>query len=145
MDWLRYLVDYGIIGLLILLSVISLAIFVERYLFMKKLKVDQYTAGRKALELDLTRSLTLLATIGANSPYIGLLGTVLGIMLTFYTIGVEGYVDPTRIMVGLALALKATAIGLLVAIPSIGFYNFLLRRVKVLLAQWDMRNGRERV
>ena len=145
MDWLRYLVDYGIIGLLILLSVISLAIFVERYLFMKKLKVDQYTAGRKALELDLTRSLTLLATIGANSPYIGLLGTVLGIMLTFYTIGVEGYADPTRIMVGLALALKATAIGLLVAIPSIAFYNFLLRRVRVLLGEWDMNNGRERV
>jgi biopolymer transport protein ExbB len=145
MDWLRYLVDYGIIGLLILLSVTSLAIFVERYLFMKRLKVDQYTAGRKALEIDLTRSLTLLATIGANSPYIGLLGTVLGIMLTFYTIGVEGYVDPTRIMVGLALALKATAIGLLVAIPSIAFYNFLLRRVRVLLAEWDMRNGRERV
>ena len=144
MYWLRYLVDYGIIGLLILLSVISLAIFVERCLFMKKLKVDHYT-GRKALELDLTRSLTLLATIGANAPYIGLLGTVLGIMLTFYTIGVEGYVDPTRIMVGLALALKATAIGLLVAIPSTAFYNFLLRRVRVLLAEWDMRDGRERV
>jgi biopolymer transport protein ExbB len=144
MDWLRYLVDYGIIGLLILLSVISLAIFVERCLFMKRLKVGEYSE-RKALELDLTRSLTLLATIGANAPYIGLLGTVLGIMLTFYTIGVEGYVDPSRIMVGLALALKATAIGLLVAIPSTAFYNFLLRRVRVLLAEWDMRNGRERV
>jgi biopolymer transport protein ExbB len=143
-DWLRYLVDYGIIGLLVLLSVISLAIFVERFLFMKRLKVGEYSE-RKALELDLTRSLTLLATIGANAPYIGLLGTVLGVMLTFYTIGVEGYVDPTRIMVGLALALKATAIGLFVAIPSIAFYNFLLRRVRVLLAEWDMGNGRERV
>ncbi len=144
MDWLKYLVDYGIIGLLVLLSIISVAIFVERYLFMRRLRVDEY-AGRKVLELDLTRSLTLLATIGGNAPYIGLLGTVLGIMLTFYTIGVEGYVDPTKIMVGLALALKATAIGLFVAIPSIAFYNFLLRRVRVLLAEWDEKNGRERV
>ena len=61
-------------------------------------------------------------------------------MLTFYTIGVEGYVNATRIMVGLALALKATAIGLVVAIPSIVFYNTLLRRVKVILLEWDDRH-----
>ncbi len=144
MDWLKYLIDYGITGFLVLLSLIALAIFVERYMFMKKIRLEEY-AARKSLEIDLTKSLTILATIGGNAPYIGLLGTVLGIMLTFYTIGVEGYVDPTRIMVGLALALKATAVGLLVAIPSIAFYNFLLRRVKVLLAQWDMKDGRERV
>src|SRR5271157_2017705 len=144
MDWLKYMIDYGITGLLVLLSLISLAIFVERYLFMKRLKVDECD-GRKRLEIELTKSLTILATIGGNAPYIGLLGTVLGIMLTFYTIGVEGYVDPTRIMVGLALALKATAVSLLVAIPSIAFYNYLLRRVKVILAEWDIRNGRERV
>jgi len=61
-------------------------------------------------------------------------------MLTFYTIGIEGYVSATRIMVGLALALKATAIGLVVAIPSIVFYNTLLRRVKVILLEWDDRH-----
>src|SRR5512135_2795987 len=144
MDWLKYLIDYGITGFLVLLSLVALAIFVERYLFMKKVSLDEY-AGRKTLEIELTKSLTILATIGGNAPYIGLLGTVLGIMLTFYTIGVEGYVDPTKIMVGLALALKATAVGLLVAIPSIAFHNYLLRRVKVLLAEWDIRNGRERV
>jgi biopolymer transport protein ExbB len=139
-SWLKYGVDYGIIGFLMLLSVVSLAIFVERYLFMRQLSLGRYEQ-RKALELDLTRRLTTLATIGGNAPYIGLLGTVLGIMLTFYTIGEEGYVDPTRIMVGLALALKATAVGLLVAIPTIAFYNFLLRKTRVLLTEWDMRNG----
>ena len=82
-----------------------------------------------------------LATIGSNAPYIGLLGTVLGIMITFHTIGTQGYLDATRIMVGLALALKATAFGLLVAIPSIVFYNTLLRRVKVILLEWDDRHG----
>lgn len=140
MEWLKYGVDYGIIGFLIVLSVVSVAIFVERYLFMKQVSLNQYEQ-RRALEVDLTRRLTTLATIGGNAPYIGLLGTVLGIMLTFYTIGIEGYVDPTRIMVGLALALKATAVGLLVAIPTIAFYNYLLRKTRVLLAEWDMQNS----
>jgi biopolymer transport protein ExbB len=145
MGWLKYLVDYGIIGLLVFLSIVSLAIFVERFLFIKKLKIEDYKEDKKTLEIAATRKLAIIATIGSNAPYIGLLGTVLGIMLTFYTIGVEGYVDATKIMVGLALALKATAIGLFVAIPSIVFYNYLLRRVKVILLEWDIRYGRERV
>lgn len=66
-------------------------------------------------------------------------------MLTFYTMGKEGFVDTDKIMVGLALALKATAIGLLVAIPSVALYNFLLRNVKVLIMQWEIKNGRKRV
>jgi biopolymer transport protein ExbB len=48
-------------------------------------------------------------------------------------------------MVGLALALKATAIGLCVAIPSVVFYNLLLRKIKVTLLEWDVRYGREGV
>jgi len=73
---------------------------------------------------------------------VGLLGTVLGIMLTFSTIGREGLADTSKIMIGLALALKATAIGLLVAIPSIIFYNLLLRRVKEIIFKWEMKDGR---
>ena len=145
MAWLSYAVDYGIIGLLLCLSVISLAIFIERCLFMKGMDTEKYRDDRKALEIDLTKRLAIVATIGANAPYIGLLGTVMGIMLTFYTIGVAGYVDATRIMVGLALALKATAVGLVVAIPSVVFYNYLLRKVRVMLLEWEMRHGRERV
>ncbi|MBA4390353.1 MAG: TonB-system energizer ExbB [Syntrophus sp. (in: bacteria)] len=141
MDWLRYSVDYGIIGLLVLLSIIALAVFTERFIFLKRLDLNSHRGGRHVLEKEITRKLGIIASIGSNAPYIGLLGTVLGIMLTFYTIGVEGYVDATRIMVGLALALKATAIGLVVAIPSIVFYNTLLRRVKVILLEWDDRHG----
>jgi biopolymer transport protein ExbB len=66
-------------------------------------------------------------------------------MLTFHTIGTEGMIDTSKIMTGLALALKATAIGLVVAIPAITFYNFLLRRVKVLVAEWEALNGRKRI
>jgi biopolymer transport protein ExbB len=145
MNWLAYLIDYGIIGSLIVLSVISLAIFIERYLFFKKLIVNDRASDRKTFEIEITKRMAIIATIGSNAPYIGLLGTVLGIMLTFFTIGKEGYVDATKIMMGLALALKATAIGLVVAIPSIVFYNYLTRKVKVALLQWDAKYGRERI
>ena len=144
MDWLKNTIDYGIIGLLILMSVVSIGIAIERYLVYRQIRLDQF-ADRPSLEKELTRKIHLIATIGSNAPYIGLLGTVLGIMLTFYTIGLEGFMDTGKIMVGLALALKATAVGLLVAIPSVAIYNFLLRRVKVLLLDWESNRGRERV
>jgi biopolymer transport protein ExbB len=145
MEWLGYFIDYGIIGLLVVMSIISLTIFIERYFFIKRINIDAYGGNRKGLELVLTKRLAIVATIGSNAPYIGLLGTVLGIMLTFYTIGVAGYIDATKIMVGLALALKATAVGLCVAIPTVVFYNALLRKVKVTLLEWDVRHGREGV
>ncbi|MDI6890308.1 MAG: TonB-system energizer ExbB [Thermodesulfovibrionales bacterium] len=144
MEWLKVTVDYAIIGFLIILSIIAVAIAIERYLLYRHIKSDNFS-DRRELELELTKKLHIIATIGSNAPYIGLLGTVLGIMLTFYTMGKEGFVDTDKIMVGLALALKATAIGLLVAIPSVALYNFLLRNVKVLIMQWEIKNGRERV
>ena len=145
MEWLGYFIDYGIIGLLVVMSIISLTIFIERYFFIKRINIDAYGGNRKGLEIVLTKRLAIVATIGSNAPYIGLLGTVLGIMLTFYTIGVAGYIDATKIMVGLALALKATAVGLCVAIPTVVFYNALLRKIKVTLLEWDVRHGREGV
>jgi len=137
MQWLVYLVDYGIIGLLGVMSFFSVAFFVERYLFFKRLDLARYDKDRKLLEIDMTKRMSVIATIGSNAPYVGLLGTVLGIMLTFSTIGSQGYVDATGVMFGLALALKATAIGLVVAIPSIVFHNYLVRKVRVALLRWD--------
>lgn len=143
MQWLKYLIDYGIIGVLVVLSVISLAIFVERVFYLRRIKTEEPGRDRKAFEIEITKGLSIIASIGSNAPYIGLLGTVLGIMLTFYEIGAEGLVDASKIMVGLALALKATAIGLIVAIPSVVFYNYLLRKVRVALLRWDSIHGRE--
>ena len=140
MEWIKYSIDYGIIGFLILLSVVSFAVSIERWLMMRSVKVSEY-ADKRELEIKVTMRLHLIASIGSNAPYIGLLGTVLGIMLTFHAMGVQGYMDSSRIMTGLALALKATAVGLLVAIPSVAFYNLLLRRAKVLLLQWDINHG----
>jgi biopolymer transport protein ExbB len=144
MEWLKAAVDYGIIGLLIVMSIIAVSIAVERLLVYRKINLRDFD-DKKSLEMELTSKLHIIATIGSNAPYIGLLGTVLGIMLTFYTIGKEGLIDTSKIMTGLALALKATAIGLVVAIPSITFYNFLLRQVKVLIAKWETDNGRKRI
>jgi len=144
MESLKFIVDYGIIGLLAIMSVIAVAVAVERRLYYSSFSVDSFT-DRKALELAVTGKLHILATIASNAPYIGLLGTVLGIMLTFYTMGLEGFMDTGKIMVGLALAMKATAVGLLVAIPAITLYNFLVRKAKVLIFEWEIRNGRERI
>jgi len=140
MEWLKYTIDYGIIGLLILMSIVAVAIGIERFLFFKKIRIDKYD-DKINLELDLTSRLHLIASIGTNAPYIGLLGTVLGIMLTFYTMGKVGFMDTGKIMIGLALALKVTAVGLLVAIPAVTIYNLLLRKVKVILMHWDIQNG----
>ena len=144
MEWLKVVVDYGVISVLAVMSIIAVAIAVERHLVYKNIKIDEFL-DKKELELELTRKVHIIATVGSNAPYIGLLGTVLGIMLTFYTMGKEGFMDTGKIMVGLALALKATAAGLVVAIPSVVLYNFLLRRVKVLVMQWEIKNGRKRV
>lgn len=144
MGWLNAVIDYGVIGLLLLLSIIAVGIAFERKFFYNRVRIEEFT-DKRVLELQLTRKLHIIATVGSNAPYIGLLGTVLGIMLTFHTMGQEGFMDTGKIMVGLALGLKATAVGLLVAIPAVVLYNFLLRRAKELILEWEVWHGRERV
>lgn len=142
MEYVKYVIDYGIIGLLIFMSLAAFGIAIERYLFFRTMKVVDYTE-RKSLEMVLTKRLHLIASIGSNSPYIGLLGTVLGIMFTFYNMGRNGFMDSGKIMIGLALALKVTAVGLVVAIPAVFIYNLLLRKAKVILMLWDIEDGRK--
>ena len=144
MDWLKYAIDYGIIGLLLVMSFLAVSIGVERYLLLKKVRIEDFT-DKKSLELELTHKIHLIATIGSSAPYIGLLGTVLGIMLTFYSMGTTGFMDTNKIMVGLALALKVTAVGLIVAIPAVIIYNLLLRKIKVLIMLWEINDGRQRL
>lgn len=135
-------IDYGVIGVLILMSILALWVFVERIMFYKTINVAEHN-NREKLELELSNDVSTVATITVNAPYIGLLGTVLGIMITFYTLGETGAVDTKQIMGGLALALKATAMGLVVAIPSGIFYNVLLRKMERILAYWDIEHNVE--
>jgi len=137
---IKDIVDYGVIGLLIFLSFITFAYSIERLLFYRAIKSQLSNYKHKlALELDLSKRLATLATIGANAPYIGLLGTVLAIILTFYIIGdQQDTINPAEIMKHLALALKATAAGLVVAIPATVLYNALLTKVDRLLCEWEI-------
>jgi len=141
--WLRYAeeaIDYGVMGTLVLMSVVSLWLFIERLMFYRGFAHESYT-NKDALELDLSDHLGTIAAIGSNAPYVGLLGTVLGIMVTFYTLGDTGTVDAKEIMTGLALALKATAMGLVVAIPAIIFYTVLLRKMERIVTRWEIGRG----
>ncbi len=140
MDALKNAVDFGIIGLLVALSVWSVAVAVERWLFYRRIDLAQYP-NSQLLEIALTRRLVVIGTVAANAPYIGLLGTVLGIMLTFHTMGTAGTMAVNTIMIGLSLALKATAVGLLVAIPCVVMNNVLRRRIAELLTQYKVQHG----
>src|SRR3989338_955668 len=138
--WLEFAqtaVDYGIIGILVVMSIVSLWLFIERMMAYGSARIGDYET-KEELGLDLGNNVSTIATIGSNAPYVGLLGTVLGIMITFYTLGDVGAVDPKKIMTGLALALKATAMGLVVAIPAIVFYNILLRKMERLITLWEI-------
>ena len=138
-DQIKNIVDFGIIGLLVLLSIITFAIAIERLLFYHSVMLSAYN-HKLELELDLTKRLGTIASIGTNAPYIGLLGTVLAIILTFYIIGdKQNDIDTGEIMKHLALALKATAAGLLVAIPATAIYNGLIGKVDRLIAQWEIQ------
>lgn len=130
-------VDYGVMGILILMSIVTLWLFIERMMFYKSVRIEDYD-HRDNLELDLTDNISVISAIGSNAPYVGLLGTVTGIMITFYTMGDVGAVDAKKIMVGLALALKATAMGLVVAMPAIIAYTIVLRKVERVLTKFDV-------
>ncbi|EPB9383221.1 TonB-system energizer ExbB [Campylobacter jejuni] len=104
---------------------------VERMLFFRKINFKNYE-NQEQFDDAISENLTTIYIIYSNAPYIGLLGTVIGIMVTFYEMGLVGNIDVKSIVVGLSLALKATALGLLVAIPALMAYNALLRKVSLL-------------
>ena len=141
MDLFRDYLDYAVIGVLGFMSFLMLWLVIERYLYFARVDLSRFTDSDE-LDVDLTRNLTTIATIGSNAPYVGLLGTVLGILIAFFDMGQSGAIETTAIMQGLALALKATALGLVVAIPSIVFYNALLRRVELLKVRWKRGQSR---
>ncbi|MFO0774355.1 MAG: TonB-system energizer ExbB [Nitrospiraceae bacterium] len=140
MDLLKEAVDYGIIGLLVCLSLWSVAVGIERWLYYRRVDPRAFP-NHQLFEIDLTKRLVVIGTVAANAPYIGLLGTVLGIMMTFHTMGSSGQMAVSTIMVGLSLALKATAVGLLVAIPCVVMNNILRRRVSELLTLHRVQHG----
>lgn len=90
---------------------------------------DSYSLSERG---RLEKRLSFLATVGSNAPFIGLLGTVFGIMDAFRGLSTSQG-DISAVMAGISQALVATAVGLLVAIPAVVAYNYFQRKVKAIL------------
>src|SRR5260221_5458107 len=79
---------------------------------------------------DLKKGVSALATIGSTAPFVGLLGTVVGVINAFQGIAASGSSGLGAVSVGISGALVETAVGLVVAIPAVSFYNYLMGRVE---------------
>lgn len=131
MEFLKDYIDLIIFLILGIMAFIAFWCVVERMLFFRKINFKNYE-NQEQFDDAISENLTTIYIIYSNAPYIGLLGTVIGIMVTFYEMGLTGNIDVKSIVVGLSLALKATALGLLVAIPALMAYNALLRKASLL-------------
>ncbi len=186
---IAHLADRVVLVVLLLMSVISVAMILERFFVLRKVgeesqKVRQkirhalqtnsiqvfeelakdtttlegraasqalkhlQTSGREGFEEvfnsfvltekpDLERFLPILATISSNAPYIGLFGTVLGIMKAFNDLATAPDAGQQTVMAGISIALVATAAGLFVAIPASMFFNYFTRKVRAILSSLD--------
>lgn len=88
------------------------------------------------LKIYLDRGLSVLATLGSNAPFIGLLGTVLGIIQAFGVLSTQS--DTNAVMAGISEALIATAVGLFVAIPAVIAFNYFSRKIRVIQSECEI-------
>ena len=86
---------------------------------------------------DLKKGVAALATIGSTAPFVGLLGTVVGVINAFQGIASSGSGGIGAVSAGIAEALVETALGLVVAIPAVWFYNYLTGRVEYFNVEMD--------
>lgn len=126
MEFLKTYLDPLVFSILGFMALLVIYFSIERFIFFSRVKPDSYNDVRE-LEEDVSKNLTLLYIVYSNAPYVGLLGTVVGIMVVFYDMGGSGNIDVKSITLGLSMALKATALGLVVAIPTLMIYNMFLR------------------
>lgn len=139
MELLKETIDIAIIVILGLMAFLALLFTIERLIFLRRAakNLDAW-ATQDEFDTALTNNLTTIYIVYSNAPYVGLLGTVVGIMITFYDMGRSASIDASQIMTGLSLALYATALGLVVAIPSLIAYNALNRRIAVVSSQFKV-------
>ncbi|MEO8679293.1 MAG: MotA/TolQ/ExbB proton channel family protein [Vicinamibacterales bacterium] len=100
--------------------------------------VDRALLRASSIEVNkLEKRVTFLATTASITPFIGLFGTVWGIMTAFMNIGTQGSTDLAVVAPGIAEALIATALGLFAAIPAVYFYNHFTSKVKIFASEMD--------
>jgi biopolymer transport protein TolQ len=111
---------------------------VPRPVLKSLVSVDRALMRASNVETNkLEKHITFLATTAAVTPFIGLFGTVLGIIAAFQGIGAQGSTSLDVVAPGIADALIATAAGLAAAIPAVYFYNLLTQHVKSLASEMD--------
>jgi biopolymer transport protein ExbB len=99
---------------------------------------EEVIAGNLKYEKQkLSRGLIIIGTTGSNAPFVGLFGTVLGIIKAFHDLGVGTDEAASAVMAGISEALVATAVGLMVAIPAVILYNYFQSRNKTLVAELE--------
>jgi biopolymer transport protein ExbB len=150
-----------VLWLLIGLSVLSITVMLERFWYFATHRINATQladdmralldshpgddgpdalqgamAGARAKEkLRLERRLAFLGTLGSNAPFIGLFGTVLGIIKAFHDLAGSQSGGPSVVMAGISEALVATAVGLMVAIPAVVAFNYFNRRVRARMTE----------
>ncbi len=84
-------------------------------------------------KVSLESRIAILGTLGSNAPFVGLFGTVLGIIHAFHSLALNTKGGPAAVMSGISEALVATALGLFVAIPAVADYNYFVRYIKKIM------------
>ena len=110
---------------------------------MPRRDMEELLATKRQEErLSLERNLGVLGTMGNIAPFIGLFGTVIGIIKAFRDLALSGSGGPTVVARGIAEALVATAGGLAVAIPAVIIYNYFMRKTKVISSELEIFSAR---
>jgi biopolymer transport protein ExbB len=146
----EFFLDITLIGaewvlyLLVLMSLVSVGLIIERLGYYRRafrdtaaLRALRAKEGEAGLRVTLESNLTFLASVGSNAPFIGLFGTVLGIIRAFHDLVGNASGGADVVMAGISEALVATAVGIFVAIPALAAYNGFLRKVDQLVALAD--------
>jgi len=94
---------------------------------------DSLSVALSQERLNLEKPITILGTLGSNAPFVGLLGTVLGIIHAFHSLAENTKGGPAVVMAGISEALVATALGLFVAIPAVAAYNYFVKYIKKIM------------
>ncbi|MCB4791445.1 MAG: MotA/TolQ/ExbB proton channel family protein [Elusimicrobia bacterium] len=104
--------------------------------------VELMDATRLDKRVEMERFLIVLGTMGTVCPFIGLFGTVIGIIRAFHDLAMSGTGGPAIVAAGISEALVATAAGLAIAIPAVILYNYFMRKAKVISSQLESNQMR---
>jgi len=114
-----------------------LVLAVERLGWPKEENVDALQTRARHEIVKLERGLVVLEIIVGIAPLLGLVGTILGMMTTFENVGQMGLNDASKLANGIALILKATLIGLLIAIPALISWSYYTKKVEMLAVEME--------